>query len=402
MSFKKFKAQDLIYNTITAKPQVHFIIHSASVYYQKERLNSGSFNAEKTLVKHIDQGHLSLHELNINRPQESLVSSFVEKNTTRYAHKTISTSRFDDRNQFNYGDVLTQRYPLSASLSRIYVPAGQEFDTNVGTPTESLAHANKKYVRALRNPINSDIRIGPKNEYGGLGTKAANLICIPGIFYGSSIDRGSIQLDYYVTGTLTATAKDVFSDGRLIQTYGDTTGQQVGIAIYNQGILVLTGSESLHSSHQGKYFSKSSNSSPSWLSFGTGIHQVGQNLSHGVVGDSSYRIKVNGINKIPTLTMFAYAKEGEFNFSHNPTFLTMSADADYEQTKDFYIEKKRKIKKINKSDYTNYDEPFENITYISKVGIYDEDKNLIAIASLANPIKKTEKREYMIKMKYDF
>ena len=58
------------------------------------------------------------------------------------------------------------------------------------------------------------------------------------------------------------------------------------------------------------------------------------------------------------------------------------------QNQSFYIETKKKIRKINKSDYTNYHEPYENNTYNSKVGIYDENKNLIAIASLANPIKK--------------
>ena len=79
----------------------------------------------------------------------------------------------------------------------------------------------------------------------------------------------------------------------------------------------------------------------------------------------------------------------------------MSLDADFEQTKDFYIEKKRKIKKINKSDYTNYNEPFENVTYISKVGIYDEDKNLIAIATLANPVLKEDKDNITFKLKID-
>ena len=33
--------------------------------------------------------------------------------------------------------------------------------------------------------------------------------------------------------------------------------------------------------------------------------------------------------------------------------------------------------------------------------IYDKDKNLIAIASLANPVKKTETRDFMFKLKLD-
>ena len=67
-----------------------------------------------------------------------------------------------------------------------------------------------------------------------------------------------------------------------------------------------------------------------------------------------------------------------------------------------YKEERRNIKNINSSGLENHSASFKSITYISKVGIYDENKNLIAIASLANPIKKTPKRDFMIKMRIDF
>ena len=67
-----------------------------------------------------------------------------------------------------------------------------------------------------------------------------------------------------------------------------------------------------------------------------------------------------------------------------------------------YVEPERKIKNITKSDYANHSASFVSTTFISKVGIYDEDKNLIAIATLANPLKKTPSRDYMIKMRMDF
>ena len=87
MSFKTFKAQDLIYNVIVAKPTVNFSIHSGTVHYQRERLPSSTFTADKPNIKHIDQGHVSLHEMNIDREQNSFVYSYVEKGSTRYAHK---------------------------------------------------------------------------------------------------------------------------------------------------------------------------------------------------------------------------------------------------------------------------------------------------------------------------
>jgi len=41
-------------------------------------------------------------------------------------------------------------------------------------------------------------------------------------------------------------------------------------------------------------------------------------------------------------------------------------------------------------------------TFISKVGIFDKEKNLIGIAKIATPVKKTEDRDLTFKLKLDF
>ena len=99
--------------------------------------------------------------------------------------------------------------------------------------------------------------------------------------------------------------------------------------------------------------------------------------------------------------MMAFAKKGKHNFSTNPTYLESGSLQD-NLTNVSYKEGYKKIKNISKSNFAHHSASFENVTYISKVGIYDEDKNLIAIATLANPIKKTPDRDYMIKMRMDF
>ncbi len=393
MTYKRFKQKDIVRSTIVAKPDFNFIIHDGTTYLNRERSVSGSFS---NLVKHIHSGHVSLHELNVNRPDNSLIHAFMEKNSTRHAFKTITTTKFDSEKEFAYGDQIILNYPLSSSATRIFIPSGIEVSNKAQN-----AHYNKRYIRSLKNPISSADVFGPSNKFGQLGTKAVNMICIPGIFAGSGIQKGSVELNYYVTGQLAATAKDLYSDGRLIQTFGNTTGNEVGIMVYNQGLMLLTGSESLHHTSD-KFFSPSSNSNPSWLSFGTGMYQVGQRLDHGPVVNSSYSINFKGTNKIPTLTMFAFSEKGEHNFSKNPTFLSKSEGDKFSQNTDFYSEFESKIKKINKSPYADHVEEYDNVTYISKIGIYDEDKNLIAIASLATPVKKTEKRDYMFKLRVDF
>jgi hypothetical protein len=62
---------------------------------------------------------------------------------------------------------------------------------------------------------------------------------------------------------------------------------------------------------------------------------------------------------------------------------------------------KMEIKNTVKYKYENYVGDLEKQTYISKIGIYDENKNLIAIAKLARPIKKSENRSLTFKLKLD-
>ena len=65
------------------------------------------------------------------------------------------------------------------------------------------------------------------------------------------------------------------------------------------------------------------------------------------------------------------------------------------------MENVRTIKNVVSSSYYQEDETFEKIVYISKIGIYDENKNLIAIAKTSKPIRKRLNDEYTFKLKLD-
>ena len=43
----------------------------------------------------------------------------------------------------------------------------------------------------------------------------------------------------------------------------------------------------------------------------------------------------------------------------------------------------------------------EKQTFITEIGIFDDDKNLIGVAKLANPVMKKEIDEYTFKLKLD-
>ena len=102
--------------------------------------------------------------------------------------------------------------------------------------------------------------------------------------------------------------------------------------------------------------------------------------------------------------MMAHAKKGEANWSNNPTFITSSASSSYASPRAgayTYFENELEIKNIVSSSFSDTTGSFERTTFISKVGVYDEDKNLIGVATLANPVKKTDERDLTFKLKLD-
>ena len=59
------------------------------------------------------------------------------------------------------------------------------------------------------------------------------------------------------------------------------------------------------------------------------------------------------------------------------------------------------IKNTVSSSYVDPTGSFEKQTFISKVGVYDKDRNLLGVAKMATPIKKTQNRNLTFKIKMD-
>ncbi len=390
---KKFKKGDIYNNTIVAYPEYEFYVCNKKVYVNRESEKDGDFSNK---INHVGQGYINLHEINVNRPADGLVYPFITKDGARTAFRTVTTSQFQDTAQFAFGDEIKGTYPLSASIGRVFVPQTET------TNTDGLVTNNKKFLRALYNPIESSGYLSRFFDYDRINSVKANIIEVPSIFYGSQVRKKSVQLDYYYSGSLIGQLKDTKGNGELVETVGLQQGQTAGIVLYEYGICILTASYSISTEEDVKdmYLPGEGNSSPSWLTFGSGIpnEPVGQGVGH----SPSYLIKLQGTNKIPTLTMLATAGKGELNFSNNPTFLAQEGAKEPEVSVSSYSEGASKIINITKSKYEGYQEEFQNTVYISKIGIYDEEGNLLGIASLANPIKKTEAQDILFKLRVDF
>jgi hypothetical protein len=105
------------------------------------------------------------------------------------------------------------------------------------------------------------------------------------------------------------------------------------------------------------------------------------------------------------MTMFAHARAGNLNNSQNPTWISASHKGWRDgivSTSGTYIEPRDlTIKNTVQTQYCRFEGDFQKQVFVSQIGIFDEDKNLIGIAKLANPVLKREEDALTFKLKID-
>jgi len=425
MPYYRFSKDDIFYNQIETHPKSVFYIYSGSIFYNNMPTRRGTHphNIKNSDVPMVPSGFISLYEMNVDRnlghhtwdyalsPAENeaagnrkaIIHPFATKAGGLHTFKTMTAGAL---NKLSYGDTLTASfaYPLSASIQREYyrrdpssyanrkkplntrIPVHDDPDPDATLRNNRFVnhqenHSGKpgkpavmqsvpviySHIDALRNTLDSYIHLSPHYayEFGDYGitksTQELNLISIPSIFYGSSIRKGSVDLKFYVSGTLIAQCIDKKKNGELIEVTGSQTGSVAGVVLYNEGFVILTGSWDLtgrndenttdpkapripgtneaaypRSPHTEQYDPiRNGIRRPRWVYFGTGIERPGQgadvDTGYGIFAtgsldnfhlpSSSFSLEFEGTNKIPVMTLLAHAPIGELNHSNNPTYI---------------------------------------------------------------------------------
>lgn len=425
MSFKKFGDNDVIINTMRAYPHSEFTIFDGNVYYNQRPDEIGTRNTRK---RNVANGFISLYELNIDRPSGSVPSHyyigpsadpeegepdtrivdngrvypFISKDSAGASFKTVGAVSYN--NEFQYGDILTGEYPLKATITRNYIP----------NPT--VAGSLVADYAAIRNTL--DYHKLTSEHYAitssnGDGTgwnkdiQSIGFIHIPSIFYGSKIKPGSVKLELYYTGTLAAAVSDSNENGELLQySASDATtynNKVAGVVLYDEGIIALTGSWALNNKLAVQDTTVLTNDNPKWKYFGVGANDgATRTLLGSAYGNLSYKMSFKGVTDTQVMTMFARAKKGEVNYSNNPSFIKHNQTKIFNTSSTIYQENDN-LQLVNfvSSSYKDYNAPFKRQVYISKIGIYDKNKNLIAVASLASPLLKQDDDDVSFKLKLD-
>lgn len=428
----KFTPDDLFINRLKTYPEYNVFIYQGRMHVNKETQLHGA-------------GGIPVYDINRNRTGDR-ITAFVVSGSNKPAFKTyqhqplvknhsgdfqwstayvggISTQSitqsvavYDDL-PFTQGE-LPFTYGIESPITRRLTSRTNSFSPSFFNVTSSGANATqisfndinitasalqnvaRKYSTLSDHFIFSPSPTRPRDLVTGSAADNINFIFIPSMYYGSTIKKGSVELNYYITGSKIASCADFNQNGTLIGTTGSTSGSIVGLVLYDEGIIMLTSSANLELDEAlGIEYDGLSAQRSSWLYYGTTLND-GISFDNTGLSGSSYDLNFKGTSYVNTMTMFAHARKGHLNHSNNPTYRDLNFTRSFTTgSKMTYLEGESPIANIVSASYLSAS--FEKTTYISKVHIYDEDGNLIAITSMAKPIKKTLNDEYTFKMKFD-
>jgi hypothetical protein len=162
--------------------------------------------------------------------------------------------------------------------------------------------------------------------------------------------------------------------------------KKVGLVYYQAGIAVITSSIFKDVADKGLL----SNTNGSVL-FGTGSTDAVSNVSSSMAFSSiqentnffrarMFNLSFNNTTELNSTIHFCRAHHNEFNYSANPTYLETTGS------------------KIAVKDST-LDNP---VSYITTIGLYSADNELLAVAKLSEPIKKDPQTELTFRVRLDY
>lgn len=247
--------------------------------------------------------------------------------------------------------LLQRRYQGYSERLGGFVEKDGPFSASVELVFANDGGTNKELFKSINglynyyNSINTDF----SSTYQGVQASSFRIVSIPEIYY----DREVLTGTFTASDTYAGTTRILYDNGRGGIYSGSLTGTLVGNIFYSEGLVVLK--------------------KPDLTSV---------NSMFGFSG--SWQVNFRGTHKIPVKIFRCRAPAGELNCSTNPTYYSNN----------------------NSTDSLNRNENAvlmpDNTTYITKVGLYNDDYELVAVASLAHPIRKEESQDLQIRIRWDF
>jgi len=367
--FYKFKQNEVIRNRIKLYPKFNFKTVGGTL-----RLN----NQHTILETQAPYGALDLYDYAGTLSDD--IYAIVPKTSDMFITNDVTLSNYTSS---AYGTEFTQTYPITYQINSDRILAGEREEY-----ISSISQIAKLYYRHLNTEVDYD-----------LNSITKTVINIPRMFYGSSIRKGSIicKVWYIASNQLLAEARYEKQNGLLYQTNQDPvnsiSGSIIGEVLYNHGMMMFT--SSLPFWDESVSFD-SDMALPTWNYFLYTGSLTGGNI------DVEMELEFQGVNYLNTITMFAHAPSSQLNHSNNKTYKKRVSGTYTSTGSNHFLENsEQEIKNIVYNGISDQTGSFQKEVYINKIGIYDEDKKLLAVTTLSNPVRKKQNDGYTFKIKKD-
>jgi len=191
-----------------------------------------------------------------------------------------------------------------------------------------------------------------------------------GLLYADTVSSGTAPNDNGVLPTLVA---------------GASTARPIGLVFYQAGIAVITSSVFYSSANNTGILSASN----VYVGNGTtpGAHQAqGQFQDVAISGNCDnlrhriQNISFNNTTELNSTVYFCRANSHEFNYSSNPTYLNGS---------------EIRVRSGSASD-------LEPVAYVTTVGLYGPNNEMLAVAKTSEPLKKSPSNELTLRVRLDY
>tara|TARA_Y100001963_G_scaffold131676_1_gene189349 strand:+ start:172 stop:1206 length:1035 start_codon:yes stop_codon:yes gene_type:complete len=286
------------------------------------------------------------------RPGEDTVSSSVQY-TISYGHKAGSGSKNFTDTAGALGNTAT-KVVYSQYRQLVYGDESSNFTFNGFEPNDIWV------VNVSRERYKHGIKEGSLNLKLVTGGTTLHLTDDSITSTGSATITNLGRQFNLVSGS-----SGVMSGSSLDQTNGTNAGSgSFGFVYPEAGVIVFNG-ECLRNVHA-NYTEGSAASSEG----------IPSKLHAAIAGGASFQL--DAVEKVSSQYMFVRVKNSEYNYSSNPSYIDTNG---------------------NLNNTTMQDSP---ATYITTVGLYNDDNNLLAVAKLSQPLKKDFTKEALIRVKLDY
>jgi len=151
-----------------------------------------------------------------------------------------------------------------------------------------------------------------------------------------------------------------------------------GLLFYQAGIAVLTASVFLVSSQEGGKLRESAQMNSAGESINTLLRTSDISSSANAIRHRMVNLSFNNTTELNSTLYFCRINNNDFNYSSNPTYLSGS----------------KMIVKNNTLDAP--------VSYITTVGLYSADNELLAVAKVSEPLKKDPTNEMTLRVRLDY